>query len=518
MRILLLCFLLISTISQAQLLKNIEVEVVGRPTWDMEISLGEEGLIFLVKSDVTKINIFKFDSDLNEVWRKEYFLDAERAPKAYTIANDNVSFLFSETQGMYYQVFEVALHSGELIQSGFELRDFFVDQDYVFLDNKVIMAGSNANGAAFYQYDFENRIGDLVEKDITGDVQVNLFEYLPDENKIESLWSVKVNGYSNEKKKKGQYIKDSYIVHAVFDTTGNLISKHKIGQNAGKFPTQAQLVRLKNGDRLIMGLYQSTEGDKGVFTFGLNYDKVIKTYPFTQMLKGPKALANEDLQQLYTNYKFLDIKPILGNDGQILFGGVFFSPKYNTVTEYDRNNNYPYGTGYGSRYGYDRYGMNRSSSRSRSREVFVGFNYPTGFVAEFTPDGTLLKQNRIDLNHQSMQIQQPITFNQGGSVAFCVQGDVATNNFNISNKPIRYKLSEESNKQNAYLPHYEGVYYWFNNYFFAIGSRSKIEAISVNDNRTESSSTKKKKRRKKTPASFSQVRKVFYLTKIASGV
>lgn len=516
MRAFILFFLFTSIFSQAQLLKNVEVEVLGRPTWDMEISLGEDGILFLVKSDVTKINIIRFDKELNQVWRKEYFLDTEKAPKAYTIVDDKVSFLFSETQGMYYQVFEFNLSNGDLIQSGFELREYFVDQDYVFINRNVIIAGSNAKGAAFYKYDLENKLGALLEKDITGNVQVNLFEFLPLENKIESLWAVKVNAYSNEKKKKGQYVKDAYIVHAVFDTSGTILSQQKIVQSGGKFPTQAQLVRLANGDRLILGLYQSNTGDKGVFTFGLNYDKVIKTYPFTQMLKSAKPLANEDLQQLYGNYKFILNKPILGSDGQVIFGGVFFNPKFNSVTEFDRNGD-PFNNGMGGRFPNDRFGMNRNTSRSRSREVFMGYNYPTGFVAEFAPDGTLTKQNRIDLNHQSIQFQQPLAFNESGAVAFCMQGDVATNNFNISNKPIRYKLSEESTNKNASLPHYEGVYFWFDNFFFAIGSRSKMEAISINDNLSQADSSSRRRRRKKTPATFSQVRKVFYFTKIASG-
>jgi hypothetical protein len=516
MRYFVLFFFFLTSIANGQLLKNVEVEVLGRPTWDMQISLGENGILLLVKSDVTKIDIFKFDAQLKEEWRKEYFLDAEKAPKAYTIALDHVSFLFSETQGMYYQVFEVDLANGELVQSGFELREFFVDQDYVFLEDKVIMAGSNVKGAAFYQYDFKDKIGSLIEKDIIGNVELNLFEYLPKENIIESLWAVKVNGYSNEKRKKGEYIKDAYLMHAVFDTTGNLVSKKKISQNVGKFPTQGQLVRLSNGDRVILGLYQSTTGDKGLFTFGLSYDQKINTLPFTQLLKGSTAISNEDLQQLYGSYRFLENKPIIGSDGQIIVGGVFFSPQFNTVTDYDRNSN-PYA--YGRRNPYDRYGtgINNTSSRSRNRQVFMGYSYPVGFVAEFSPDGNLLKQNRIDLNHKSMQIQQALSYNDKGAVAFCIQGDVATNNFNISNKPIRYKLSDDTGKKSSFVPQYEAVTHWYDNFFFAIGSRAKIEAISVNDNIGESTSKKGKKKRSKTPATFSQVRKVYYLTKIASG-
>lgn len=182
-RILIILFLFSPLTFLGQIQSTQEVEVLGKPSWDMPILLGDNGLLFLVKSDITKIKMFRLNKDLELLWEKEFFLDAEAAPKAYTIANDHVSLMFSETQGMYYQVFNIDLKNGQLAQTGFELRDYFVDNDYVFFEDKVIMAGSNAKGAAFYQYDFNQEIGELISKDIVGQVRVNLFEFLSEKDR-----------------------------------------------------------------------------------------------------------------------------------------------------------------------------------------------------------------------------------------------------------------------------------------------------------------------------------------------
>jgi hypothetical protein len=507
----------------AQLEKNVEVEVLGRPSWQMLIPMEENGLILLVKTDLTKASVFRFNKDLEKQWEQHIFLDAENAPKAYTLTDGRISLLFSETSGMYYQVFEFDLKTGVVEQDGFELREYFVDQDYVFLNNKVLMAGANAQGAAFFQHNFNTEEGKLIEeKGIAGQVAVNLFEYLPENNTIESIWSVKTKGYSNEKKKKGEFIKDAFIVHAVLDTTGKVLTKTELKQSGGKFPMDGKLIRLKNGEKMIIGTYQSNVGDKGIYTYGLTSNILMKTYSYTSLLKGTKALAVEDLQQILKTYNFLSNQPIEG-DRNVIFGGVFVKPQFQTVTQQDLNNPYNYGYGgYGnSRYN-NMYGYNSQRRNTTSRQVFQGYHYPTGFVIEINFEGDLVTSNRIDLNNISGEVQQALAYNAKGAVSYCLKGDLAANNFNIGTKPLLYKLTNEdpsNRKPNmGFLPAYNEVKYWYDNYFIAEGGKSKMEAISVNDNVV---ATKKRglfgKRKNKTPATFTQVRKTIYLTKIASG-
>jgi hypothetical protein len=511
----------------AQLKKNVEIEVVGRPSWQMSIPMAEDGLIFLVKTDITKMAVFRFDSELNKLWEKEVFLDAEEPPKAYTIAKDHISLMFSETSGMYYQVFEFNLDNGELAQSGFELREFFVDQDYVFLDDKVVMAGYNEKGAAYFIHNFLSDQGKLEEQpEITGKVAVNLFEYVSEKNEIESVWAVKTMGYSNEKKKKGEFVKDAFVVYADLDTTGKVINKTIIKQSGGKFPLNGRLLRMANGRKVVMGTYQSNTGDKGIYYYDLSVGGQIKTYSYTSLFKGNNSLSVKDLEALLSSYEFMINDPLEGED-KIIFGGVFIRAQFQSVTE--QNPNYdPYRNGgYGRPYGNGRYGYSGMQSRTTTREVFRGYHYPVGFVMELETDGELITVNRIDINNLSNQMQPTLAYNKKGAVSYCLKGDLATNNFNIGNRPMLYKLSEDD-KRNiidvqtlSSIPSYNGVKFWYNNYFIAEGSRSKIEAISINDKAGSSAKPARRglfgKKQQKTPASYSQIRKTIYLTKIASG-
>ncbi len=521
-------FLLLLLLTQqvfSQVEKNVELEVVGRPSWQMMIPMQEDGLIFLVKSDITKAMVYRFDKDLNKLWEKEVYLDAEDPPKAYTLADDHITLMFSETSGMYYQVFKFNLATGDTDQDGFELREYFVDEDYVFLGDKVIMAGSNEKGAAFFIHDFKEDMGKLKEQDqIQGKVSVNLFEYLPESGIIESLWSVKTKGYSNEKKKKGEFVKDAFVVHALLDTAGNVISKTEIKQAGGKFPLDARLVRMPDGEKLVMGMYQSNAGDKGIYAVNLSNPSKLKTYSFTSLLKGRQALSVKDLEALMTSYQFMPNTPVLGED-KVIFGGSFVKAQFQTITEEDPNYRYsPYGSTYG-RSRYNPYYTSRNS-RTTSRQVFRGYHYPVGFILELSANGDFINANRVDLNNVSFQVEPAIAYNEKGAVAYCLKGDLAANNFNIGTKPLLYKLSEDEKKDLnpsalSYIPTYTGVRFWYNNYFIAEGSRSKVEAISV-DNEFQKENSKKKRglfgrKRDNTPSSYAQVRKIIYLTKIASG-
>jgi hypothetical protein len=183
-------------------LKTVEIEVSGNPTWQKVILLGQEGLLFFVKKDITKALIIKFDTDLNKVWEKEFFLDVERNPTSYYLDNHQVTFLFSENQGMYYQLFSFDLKDGKEENRGFEIRDFFQDQSFVAFKDRILIAGINEKGGVFYDFDFKSNEGEFSATDLSGKAQVQFVQYNSQTHLIEMLWSIKEQGYSNEKKKK----------------------------------------------------------------------------------------------------------------------------------------------------------------------------------------------------------------------------------------------------------------------------------------------------------------------------
>ncbi len=515
MKKIILIFLLISRTLCAQVQKNVEIEVLGRPSWQMVIPMKTEGLILFTKTDMTKARMIMYDEDLNPQWDKEIFLDVERRPTAYTYDRNHATFLFRESRGMYYQLFTVDLATGKIDIQGFELREYFVDQDYIFLGNTLIMSGSNEKGGAFYFYNFREGTGRLVQSGFEGKTDNQHFEYNPEKKLIESVWAIKTIGYSNEKKKKGEFTKDAFVVYAEIDTLGNTLRQVTVPQKGGSFPISGRLLRMRDGTAALLGAYQANTGDKGIYYASLSTatgKSEARFHSFTRLLSGQPDYTADELKKIITGFTFLPHEPVQG-DETISFGGVFFKPEYSTVSEriYDPYYSDPYYQRGGGLFG-------RSNTRTQTRQVFNGYNYISGFVASLNAHGELLEHHRIDINQVSPRITQTLSYNVNGAVAYCVKGNLAARNFNIGNRPILYKLSEDeiTPANRGFIPAYQEVRFWYDNYFIADGARNRIEAVSLNDNQ-DSSSGKSASRKKKAPATFSQVRKIIYLTKIASG-
>jgi hypothetical protein len=506
------CFLFLN--AHAQLQQNVEIEIVGMPTWQLLIPMKEKGIVLFLKTDQTKAKVIYLDKDLGKVWEKDIFLDVERSPTAYTFDNETVTFLFRETSGMYYQLFTFNLSTGEYSNRGFELREFFQDQDYVFIKDKLIMAGAGEKGGAFYEYNFTTEKGRLISNGIEGNVEVQEFKFNPENNKIESLWAVKTIGYSNAKKKKGAYIKEAYLTYVDFDTLGVKNFQKDIKQKNGNFPMKGKIVKMGN-QKIVIGNYQAANSDKGLFFTNLNgSDADFKTYSFTTLLKGNPEIPASDYTKLFKEYSFLMNEPIKNADGFVA-GGVFYKSEYRSVSEqvYD-----PYANQNNNGFGNNNSIFGRNNTRTQTKRVFMGFNYPFGFVLNLDENGNPSQNNRIDINQIAPQIKSALSYNSSGAVAFCVKGNLAAKNFNIGNKPILYKLSNDEitkKTDQRFIPQYQEVQNWYSNYFIANGSKSKLEVLKL-ETTPEGTKTKKKRRKNQTPT-FTQVRKTIYLTKIASG-
>lgn len=494
----------------AQVLKTVEFELNGRPTWQQIIPLGQDGLVVFAKKDITKAVIARFDTDLNKVWESEIFLDAEKKPSSYTVDKDNITFMFSENQGMYYQVFSIALKDGKFDNRGFELREFFQDQDYVFLKNSILMAGVNEKGAAFYKYDFDEGAGEFVSAELAGKAQVQFFNYDTQKNIIESLWAIKESAYTNEKKKKGEFIRDAYVVYARYDTTGKLIIKNTIPSNAGNFPLTAQLTEITPNVKIISGTYQSNSGAKGIYISKIEDGKttITKFFDYRQLLKGLPAIDDATAKKITDNFVLLPAKPVFSHN-TLTLGGTFFQPNFQTVTT-----STPYYNGYDPYPSYGRYSSsNYNYPRTQSKQVFKGYNFLNGFVASFDLDGNLISQSRVEMNQISPQIEEALAVSADKSTAVIVKGALSVSNLSEFARPSTYKLSQEpiDIKNVQFVPSYHGVRNWYENYFIADGSRIKFEAIKDLDAPKE-----KPNKRKKGQQSLPQtnIKKIIYLSKV----
>jgi hypothetical protein len=494
----------------AQVLKTVEFEINGRPTWQQLIPLGKEGIILFAKKDITKAIIVKFDTDLKKVWESEIFLDVEKKPSSYTIDKEHITFMFSENQGMYYQLLSISLKDGKFNNKGFELREFFQDQDYIFFKNRILMAGVTEKGATFYNYNFDTDSGEFITAELVGKTQVQYFNYDAGKNIIESLWAIKESAYSNEKKKKGEFIKDAYVVYAKYDTSGKLIVKNTIASNAGNFPLTATLTEINSTTKFISGTYQSNSGTKGMYVSKVEDGKTTTTkfYDYRQLLKGIPSIDDATLKKIIDNFVLLPITPIFGQH-TLTIGGTFFQANFQTVTT-----STPYYNGYDPYPSYGRYAnSNYNYPRTQSKQVFKGYNYLNGFVASFDLEGNLVSQHRIDMNLISPQVEEALSVSEDKSTAVCIKGALTVNNLAEFARPATYRLSEETIdvKNIQFVPNYHGVRNWYGNYFIADGSRIKFEAIKDLDAPREKPN-KRKKGQQQLPQT--NIKKIIYLSKV----
>lgn len=485
-------------------LKTIEIEVSGKPTWQKIISLGNDGLLVFVKKDVTKALLIRFNTDLIKLWETEVLLDVERKPTAYFLDNQNVTFLFSENQGMYYQLYSFDLQNGKVENDGFELRDFFQDQNYIKFQNRVLIAGINEKGGSFYDFNFKTDEGQFISAELTGKVQLQDLRLNQKTKLIETLWAVKEAGYTNEKKKKGEFIKNAYVVFAKYDTLGKLITKTPIQSNAGNFPLTAQLSQIDSVTYIATGIYQSSNGIKGIYFSKIEHDKTILTkfYDYRKLLVGNEALTDEQLKKLSSAFSFLPAKPIVA-ENQVLVGGSFYQPSYQVVSV--SNPDFV---------GYDVNPYN-SMQRTKTKQVLSGYNYINGLFASFDLSGNLLKQQRIDLKQTSSDLDEVLAINKQSSVAICAKGNLITSKPKSFSDTKTYELSTESDdpKNNQYIAKYRSVRNWYENYFIADGSRIKFEVIKEMSVSKEKPSRRKKEQRQ---IPETNVKKIIYLSKILS--
>lgn len=505
-----LCLIFASVCLKAQnypasgVLKTVEIEVSGNPTWQKIIPLGNDGLLLFVKKDVTKAIIIKFDTELKKIWETEVLLDVERKPTAYFLDNQKVTFLFSENQGMYYQLFSFDLKDGKTQNNGFELREYFQDQSYVNFKNRILVAGINEKGGAFYDFDFKTNEGQFLSAELTGKVELQHIKYNQKTNFIETLWAIKEPGYTNEKKKKGEFIKNAYVVFAKYDTLGKLISKNAIQSNAGNFPLTAQLTVIDSLTNVVTGVYQSNNGVKGIYFSKIEHDKTILTkfYDYRKLLVGTESLSDEQLKKLSSTFSFLPTQTVFF-ENQIFFGGSFYQPSYQVVSV----NNPDY-------VGYD-FNSYNSTQRTKTKQVLSGYNYSNGFSASFDLSGNLLKQQRMEIKQTSSDLDDVLAINKQNAVAICVKGNLLVSKLNNASAPNIHKLANENDdpKNSQYIAKYRSVRNWYENYFIADGSRVKFEVIKEMSAPKEKPS-KRKKGQRQIPET--NIKKIIYLSKILS--
>lgn len=477
-----LLFVLSFNFGFGQILNSTTIEVVGSPSWFRTISLQDKGLVLVLKEDQTRFKVVRYDVNLTKLWEQELFLDTDNAPAAIRQYNDRLVLMFSETSGMYYQLIDFDLKGGEYVRRGFEIRFFFQDSDLVMFRDKAILVGVNQKGVAYYMYDFKTDLGKIVETKLEGRITINHVS-LDSSGLLNILATEKTLGFSNEKKKRGEYVKSSQIVYAKLDTSGVVSDKKTIVQNSGRFPISATI---HDNKELVSGLYQDTQGQKGMYFSFLDKPQNSPVFfrSFAELISD--QLSEKDRKKFFSNANF-HVLPPKSNSEAIYLGGIFYSRKYQTTSL-----------------------NHQSGGRFDSQSVLTGLEFSSGFVFNFNKDGNKVFENQIPVNQITNVFTSPFTINNAGSVAYVSKGKLLIKNFDVGTKPVVYQLTDDTDTISPHVPGYNHVIHWHDNVFLAIGSQSKVEAQQL-------MTDKNAKSKKKKSRPYTQTRKTYFLTSVSAG-
>lgn len=469
---------------RAQVLRSATIEVVGSPGWYRAISLKQEGLVMLIKEDQTRFKVVKLDAGLNKIWEEDLFLDTEKAPAAVTLHDGRLTLMFSETSGMYYQLIDFDLKNGEYLRKGFEIREFFQDNGLIMYPNKALLTGVNGQGMAWFIYDFNTDTGKLVQTALPGKIEIGDVQKEAD-GTLNILAVEKTIGYANEARKKGEYVKSSQVIEARLDTAGQLLSRKNVVPDGGRFPVSG--VR-QNG--WVSGIYQQPDGRKGIYFSLLKDEKNIPVFYRSFEELTSDLAEGKQKERFLKSAQWLPLPPVAGS-GEIYAGGVFYTPKFRSIS---------------TNRGYDLYG---NRTRTDHREVFAGLEFTTARIFGLDGDGKELFGNTIAVNQLLGQLTAPLSINTAGAVAYISNGNVLVKNFNIGSRPIAYQLTDDKGDGSPFVAGYRQVLHWYDNIFLGVGTQSRVEAQQV------APAAGKKKKKRSIP--YTQTRKTYFLTSISAG-
>ncbi len=516
-----LILLFICQIANSQQLKQVEIPADGRLDWQFLLPLEQNGLVLFYKNEMTKGSIVRYDKDLAITWQSDFYIDAERSPKSYSITKDKLSLMFSENNGAYYQIYEVNLVDGKIKDYGFEITELFNDQDFVLTNNGVLLGGNNDKGAAVYSFNEKESFGELIQKELPGIVSVQSFQLNEESGNIEAVFAVQKIVEQTAKQKKNNtkpIVISSEIVLMELSQSGEVIQKATIQGENGNYPMNARIFRLPNKEYFLTGTYRNPSGKLGVYSSKLQDGKksFIKFVDFETLFKESNLTADQ-LKVLTAQYTY-SLHQIEFKENQFVIAGEFYRPEFKTTTEYLNNQNNGFGgnnTGFGRNNGYyDPYGNNR---QTQTKQVFVGYRYASGLVYAFDNEGNLKTNNVIGLDKLTREISESFAFSSNNELALCKSGKIVVTRLDDPGIQQTYSLTAESTANNkAGLPVYNSVKHWYDNIFIATGVRNQSEVIknSIDDLPVEKGLFGKKKKRIATQSV--KIKRIIYLTKIAS--
>ncbi|WP_229253938.1 hypothetical protein [Dyadobacter sp. NIV53] len=133
------------SVTSAQVVKRIELPLVGNNSPYQAMPLGEKGVLLISKPEKGTFNVQKFDTELNRVWSIDGTVENNLDYIASSYDGQSVFLLFSKYRSSLYQIVKVNVGPGFVETFTINTLDRFEITDFKTLGYSAFMAGMVRN-------------------------------------------------------------------------------------------------------------------------------------------------------------------------------------------------------------------------------------------------------------------------------------------------------------------------------------------------------------------------------------
>lgn len=467
-------FSLTAQIEQPQ---RAEIELSDNENYFYVVSAEEKGLIAfrekddIVKSGTTDWEFVKYDTALNQEWKREYKLDFDQEFIGYDYSYNDLFLLFRKGpyQQTEYKMIRVGLDHGDTTH--FSIKNLIPIElsDFNVVGSAALLSGKVSHRAVVIHYNYiENKLKVLpgLYKNNTDITEIKVddeklrFNIVMTERTVDRRTTVATKTFNED----GELINN--VVLSPEDNISILYGRSTSFEDGLQYVIGTYSLGNSNYSR---GVYIAKIDDEGENKFNhYNFGDLENFFSYMKAKREDrikKRIARRKIKgkKIKFNYKLL-VHDIIEKDGQYIMLAEAYYPRYTN-----------YGTVESASY--------YSSFLMRSRRFdqgmhFEGYKYTHAVVAGFDKEGRLLWDNSFEIN-------DVVSFNLEKFVNASVEKDrivllylyenvvrskIISNNKVLEGKAfndIKLKFEDDVVKNNENKA--GGLQHWYGNTFFGFG-------------------------------------------------
>jgi len=465
---------------QAQLMRNGRFEITELD-WDAEtfevISAREAGL-FLHRPVVTKegssLELIRLDTALNEVWR------------GFIPIDNRLHMLFSEVKDdrMFMLLKDRTSLSGDFVLVTISITSGKYDTDVIrniipFTATELSLTAEAALISGYFNYrplivyfNFHQKQSRVLPGFLNEPGELNQVRVNPD-NSIDVIVSAK-----NFERKTCLWLRS-------YDRQGNLVKTIIITPEDNKSLIFGSSMPAENGEQVISGVYgRYSEYSRGIFVAVVNAlgEYTIRYYNFSELQRffnymkasREKRIKNRierrkiNCKKIKFNYRLLVHELIPYNDQYIMIGEAFY-PHYSYTTS-----NTPFRT-------FSSSSPSMLNPLMRDGMVFDGYQYTHAVVLGFDKNGKLMWDNSFEINDvRSMKLEKLVKIQpEKDRIILLYLFDNILRSKIIRNAEVlegksqdNLEATTQTKSKVKWGPSSSNqLDYWYDHYFFALGTR-----------------------------------------------